>query len=203
MFGKEAKTERPADSRASKRMAVNADASLKTVQSQAEMALKLAVICTQKQREMESIIGSSVQLKKAGKVNTAMLAAHSEYLKRAKGQKGHGLGDGSTFRFGAVILTITEGLEPGEDKDKFAKMVQDYDPTCKQSLRRIKFCKSEVMHSSELVRFKLSIPSDFECASMIIDAIEKLESTTCWVGPRPAGYLEAEGQKIISGTSSA
>jgi len=40
--------------------------------------------------------------------------------------------------------------------------------------------------------------SEYQVECVIIDAIEKLESTTQWVGPRPAGYLEQEAQKALA-----
>lgn len=198
MFGTAPANETASDGRASKRMAVNADASLKAVQARADMALKMVVICTQKQREMESIIGSSVPIKKGGKVNSAMMGAHAEYLKRAKGNKGHGLGDGSTYRFGAVLIALEPTIAEGDLRSKFTALLTEFKPDHPAQLRKIKLCKTEVMHSSDVVRFKLSIPSDFELESAICDAIEKLEASQRWIGPRPAGWLEVEAQKIIS-----
>ena len=66
----------------------------RAVQDTAELALRLATIVTQKQREDESMLVSAVPIKKSNLVFQAMTAAHAEYLKLAKGRKGHGLGDG-------------------------------------------------------------------------------------------------------------
>ena len=65
------------------------------------------------------------------------------------------------------------------------------------SLRQIRMCKTEVMHSSETVRFKLSIPSDPNLENQLVDLIMKVESCKQWIGPRPAGYLEQEAQKLL------
>ena len=45
----------------------------------------------------------------------------------------------------------------------------------------------------------MSIPGDFTLEWQIIDAIETIDSATQWIGPRPAGFLEAEAQKVLSG----
>ena len=37
-----------------------------------------------------------------------MQLAHAEYLKLAKGKKGHGLGDSATFRFVAVVVVLAQ-----------------------------------------------------------------------------------------------
>ena len=198
LFGTSDAPTQSADSRASKRIAVNADASIKIVQERADAALRLATIATQKLREHEAVLCSSIAIKKSGMLGQSIQAAHAEYLKHAKGKKGHGLGDGSTFRFGAVLLTLASALESEELKAKFLTHVESYDPKGRVFLRAVKLCKTEVMHSSETVRFKLSIPSDVSLENLVIDGIEKLESAVQWVGPRPAGYLEQEAQKMLS-----
>lgn len=188
------------DSRASKRIAVSSDASVSMCNKKVDLALRMAVIATQKLREVEALTCSSIPITKAGKLNTHMMGAQSEYLKKAKGNKGHGLGDGSTYRFGALLIAIEECLPDGEAKAAIQDMITKYDPNSRVCVRFVRMCKTEVMHNSEQVRFKISIPSDHSIENQIIDAIESVEANSKqWVGPRPAGYLEIEGQKSLNG----
>ena len=53
------------------------------------------------------------------------------------------------------------------------------------------------MHTSETVRFKISLPSDTALEFQIIDAIEIVEGVKQWVGSRPAGYLEVKAQEML------
>ena len=186
-----------------KRVAVVAsDATLKQIQQRADVALKLATIVTQKQRDDEAALSSSLPLKRASQLFQAMGIAHAEYLKLAKGNKGHGLGDGSTFRFAALLVVLAESDKVSKnDKIKFTKALEAFDPKARSSLRAIKWCKTEGMYASDTVRFKLSIPSDTVMENAVVDAMEAIEGSTQWIGPRPAGYLEAEAQKILSGTA--
>ena len=172
--------------------------SLRAVQDTAELALRLATIVTQKQREDESMLVSAVPIKKSNLVFQAMTAAHAEYLKLAKGKKGHGLGDGSSFRFGAVLAVLAQSLEDGETKKAITVALADYNPKSKKALRVIKLCKNENMHDSTLMRFKLSMPSEFQLECCVIDGIEKLESAQQWIGPRPSGYLEGQAQEALN-----
>jgi len=172
--------------------------SLRAVQDTAELALRLATIVTQKQREDESMLVSAVPIKKSNLVFQAMTAAHAEYLKLAKGKKGHGLGDGSTFRFGAVLAVLAQSLEDGDTKKAVTDALAVYNPKSKQALRVIKLCKNENMHDSTQMRFKLAMPSQFVLECAVIDGIEKLESSQQWIGPRPAGYLEGLGQETLN-----
>ena len=171
---------------------------LRAVQDTAELALRLATIVTQKQREDESMLVSAVPIKKCNLVFQAMTAAHAEYLKLAKGKKGHGLGDGSTFRFGAVLAVLAQSLEEGETKKAIAEALAAFDPRSKQALRVIKLCKNENMHDSSQMRFKLSCPSQFQLECTVIDGIEKLESAQQWIGPRPSGYLQGKAQEALN-----
>ena len=96
-----------ADNRSSKKIAISVDdPSLKDLATKVDYALRLATIATNKNRETEAVICSSVPIKKESHINTTLSAAHNEYLKKTKGNKGHGLGDGSTYRFGALILAL-------------------------------------------------------------------------------------------------
>ena len=95
-------------------------------------------------------------------------------------------------------MCLAKNLDDSELKKKFEIAVTGFTPNNRIALRQIKLCKTEVMHSSDVVRFKISIPSDTALEDSIIDGIEKLENTKQWIGPRPAGYLEAEAQKLIN-----
>ena len=55
-----------------------------------------------------------------------------------------------------------------------------------------------MLHSSVVLRFKLSIPSDVQLENAIIDTLTLSEKGTQWIGPRPAGYLELEAQTILA-----
>ena len=101
---------------------------LRAVQDTAELALRLATIVIQKQREDESMLVSAVPIKKSNLVFQAMTAAHAEYLKLAKGKKGHGLGDGSTFRFGAVLAVLAQSLEDGDSQKAITDALAVYNP---------------------------------------------------------------------------
>tara|TARA_B110000196_G_C21073772_1_gene628868 strand:- start:69 stop:743 length:675 start_codon:yes stop_codon:yes gene_type:complete len=197
MFGSESNTSHATDARASKRFAMSADdPSLKDLSTKVDMALRLASIATSKNREQEALTVSSLPLKKEGLLNSAMNVAHQDYLKRTKSNKGHGLGDGSTFRFGALLIALAEKVE-GEQQQRLMTYIATYVPTSTQAKREIRMCKTEVMHSSETVRFKLSIPSDFQCECFVVDCVQKVESAVQWFGPRPAGFLEQEAQKLL------
>ena len=108
------------------------------------------------------------------------------------------MGDGSTFRFGAVLAVLAQSLEEGETKKAIAEALAAFDPRSKQALRVIKLCKNENMHDSTQMRFKLSMPSEFQLECCVIDGIEKLESAQQWIGPRPSGYLEGQAQEALN-----
>ena len=99
--------------------------------------------------------------------------AHVEYLKVAKGNKGHGLGDGSTYRFGAVLLIVVgSDIIKGVEQEYLKAALESFDVKGKPSLRLIKACKTENMHSSDTLRFKLSIPGDIRLENAMIDSPE-------------------------------
>jgi hypothetical protein len=199
MFGAEApKPGSAVDGRASKRMAVSVDdPSLQDLSQKVELALKMAVIATNKSRETEAILCSSIPIKKDGPLNAAMSTAHAEYLKKTKGNKGHGLGDGSTFRFGALMIAICGDKIECPEKETIKSTMSKFDPNACLCKRTVRLCKTEVMHDSASVRFKLSIPASYELECCVIDCIQKIESAVQWFGPRPAGYLEQEAQKLL------
>ena len=162
-----------------------------------DLALKMATMCMQKDRTFEAIISSSCPIKCDGVINRAYDNGHKEYLKLAKGNKGHGLGGGASFHFSASVIALIEKTD-GEVKDNLAKYLDEYPPTSKQALRLIRCCQTEKMHSSETRRLIISIPSNPMLQNLMFDAIESVEpSAKEWVGPRPKGYLEAEAQKKL------
>ena len=144
---------------------------------------------------------SAMPIKKNGPANAAMAAAHTEHIKLAKGNKGHGLGDGSTFRMGALLINLSQTVEDGNLKKYLMEAVAKFDPKSKITLRAVKLCKTEVMHSSDVLRFKLSIPSDVHLENSIIDALTLSEKGIQWIGPRPSGYLEPAAQTILADPS--
>ena len=200
MFGSKPDEGMGQDSRSTKRIAVSADTNIRAIQDKAELALRLATIATQRLREDEAIICSSIPLKKSGPLFQALSASHTEYIKEVKGKKGHGLGDGSTYKFGAVLLVLAQQLPDSAQKATVTQAVADYAPKSKIALQTIRMCKTEVMHDSSMARFKLAIPGDSKFENAVIEGIEMLESVQQWYGPRAAGYLEKQAQSSFSGS---
>jgi hypothetical protein len=197
MFGGSESSETK-DSRSSKRIAMSVDdPSFKELAEKVEVALRLASIATAKNRESEALLCSSIPIKKEGELNNAMNTAHQEYLAKTKGKKGHGLGGGDTFRFGALMIacSMSDKLDT-ESKTKINDYIAQFVPESTQAKRVVRGCKTEVMHSSDTVS-KLSIPGDPALEYLLVDCVQKIESEQQWFGPRPAGYLEQEAQKLL------
>ena len=171
---------------------------MKELAEKVEVALRLASIATAKNRESEAMLCSSIPIKKEGELNSAMNTAHQDYLSKVKGKKGHGLGGGDTLRFGALMIacSMSDKLDTGL-KTKVNDYIAQFAPESTQAKRVIRLCKTEVMHSSETVRFKLSIPGDPAFEYLLVDCIQKIESEQQWFGLRPAGYLEQEARKLL------
>ena len=99
------------------------------------------------------------------------------------------------------MINLVQALEEGNFKKYLLEQMTQFDPKSKVTLRAVKLCKTEVMHSSDVLRFKLSIPSDVQLENSIIDALTLSEKGTQWIGPRPCGYLELEAQTILADPS--
>jgi hypothetical protein len=82
-------------------------------------------------------------------------------------------------------------------KQKIAADLAKFVPESTEAKRVIRGCKTEVMHNSDTVRLKLSIPSDPQFEFFLVDCVQKIESVQQWFGARPAGYLEQEAQKFL------
>jgi hypothetical protein len=188
------------DQRASTKVAMTADdPSLKELEQKVDVALRLASIATNKNREHQALLCSRIPIQKEGELNNAMNTAHQDYLKRTKGNKGHGLGGSDTFRFGALMIacSVSDNKLDAESKQIITADIAKLVPESTWAKRVIRGCQTEVMHSSETVRLKLSIPSDPALEFFLFDCIQKIESEQQWYGPRPAGYLEQEAQKLL------
>jgi hypothetical protein len=114
-----------------------------------------------------------------GKIATVLKAAHSEYTYRVytrDGTNGHGLGDGSPFRFGAVLYVLSNALPEGELKVAMNAFARSYNSQLPEFLSCVKWCKTKKTHDSSNLIVELCIPYDRGFEKQVIDSIMTLEN---------------------------
>ena len=77
------------------------------VEAKADLALKMAVVTSQKVRWLEAAGFRSISIKVSGEVlKHPGRAYNEEYLPRVKGRKGHGVGHRDTFALAGAMLYL-------------------------------------------------------------------------------------------------
>ena len=169
-----------------------------TSEKKLDIALKLGVINSQRNRLLEAACTTQFTLKVADPIYQAMKNAHdNEYLPRVKGRKGHGLGAPDSFMFMGVALTLMPRASE-EQQAVLRKYFDAFVPGSQPSQLLIKLFRTEKMYDAKVRRLMIAINDPMLEQTVVQLLIASKEEATAFTGPRPAGYLELEGQGLIS-----
>ena len=180
------------DSQRAKRVALSS-----TTEAKADAALKLSVINSQRNRLLEAACTYQFVLKTDDALYVSMKNAHDqEYLPRVKGQKGHNLGAPDSFQFAAAVLCLaSKGSQ--EQQAILRKYADNHAPGSLSAQLIVKLFRTEKMHDSKCRRLILAL-ADKELELAVVDLLHTHMGANVFTGPRPAGYLEVEGQKMLN-----
>ena len=124
------------------------------------------------------------------------MKAHDDYVKKTKGNKGHGLGSDDSFHAAALFFTLKQVADSSE-RAVIDRYLTEYPPGSIAAQRCVSLCRTSKMHSDRLRRLHVSFRLFPEYELLMLKLVHKMEQAEVWSGPRPAGWLEEQGQKIL------
>ena len=171
-----------------------------------DVALRLSAINASQSRIKAPQTQSEVPIATDGPTKKAYDITHADYLSKTKGNAGHGLGPPDSFRmFGIVYALLNEPnlVQEQEHKQMLQDFVNNNIPGSVQAQLMVSTCRVERMRKKNLTRLIISIRRNIELEDLLVRYIAALEKQGTWSGPRPAGWLELEAQRLLPRTSDA
>ena len=166
-----------------------------TLEQKVDIALKLSVISTANQRLVNAIVSTSLSIPVAGEPFKALEACKASYIKMTKGKKGHGKAPPDVYNFIALLLMVKTKCTVPETLQIIDAFISGHEVDSKRAKRDIRACRTEKMFDSAKKRLTMSAPAQILeiVTDLLVDKFECEE----YLGARPAGFLESEGQRLL------